>query len=127
MKINPQSRLEIAYSVRFELCARFPAAFAPRDGIKKPLKIGIFHDIRVAAPEIKFFGLKLALKNYCSRRSYLRALIEGAPRIDLDGQPNGFVTKEQADLAKIHLETRDSSFSKSPTDSVTSAAISAAE
>ena len=47
-----------------------------------------------------------ALRLYCSNRFYLQSCIEGAPRIDLDGEVAGQVTAEEAANATQRLAQR---------------------
>jgi sRNA-binding protein len=51
--------------------------------------------------------LRLALRAYCGHGAHLRALIEGAPRIDLDGAPSGHVTTDAALAAAAELQNRE--------------------
>ena len=81
---------------------RYPALFAAAD--PKPLKIGIHHDLLERHPELDLPGLKRALTLYTSRFSYQKALTKlGAIRMDLDGNPAGEVTEEQAEIARQRL------------------------
>ncbi len=85
----------------------FPAAFVTLSEPRRPpLKVGIHLDvvIRVRAPAIKPGEIADALRFYCGGLAYLRALVEGAPRPDLDGEPAGAVTTEEAADAKVKIE-----------------------
>jgi ProP effector len=82
----------------------FPACFALFQQRRKPLKLGIRDDVLAAlngAITVKEAGL--ALKIYTSNRFYLQASIEGAVRIDLNGNTAGHVTAEEAANAKQRL------------------------
>lgn len=60
----------------------YPALFgAPA----RPLKRGIFHDLRAAHPEFDVSELKLALAQHTRSTRYLRAVAAGEPRHDLLG------------------------------------------
>ncbi len=76
---------------------KFPAAFSRLSHRQRqPLKIGIHHDIAAALPELGPVKISCALHHYVSDPAYHRAVIEGAPRIDLDGNPAGAVTASEA-------------------------------
>jgi ProP effector len=81
---------------------RYPKCFVRREIKRRPLKIGIRLDLAAAGLEPGPLGL--ALKVYCANSGYLRAMHEGAPRIDLDGLPAGVVTAEDAAHAARVLE-----------------------
>ena len=73
------------------LCDRFPQTF-DRNG-PRPLKVGVYGDVLAALGEaVRPRDLQSALRFYTSNRGYLRALLAGACRIDLDGKPAGTVT-----------------------------------
>jgi ProP effector len=82
------------------LRAKFPACFARLDRrSRQPLKLKIHTDILAAAPDIDPINIGRALKLYTSHVAYLSQCVEGKDRVDLDGQPAGVVTKEQAAYA----------------------------
>ena len=65
----------------------FPKAFV-KDGEVKPLKIGIFDDLkeRIASVEgLSITKVRAALRMYTARLKYLYSVKEGVARIDLDG------------------------------------------
>ena len=69
------------------LYTTFPKAFV-KDGQVKPLKIGIFEDLRQRVASIEGLSVskvRAALRLYTSRLKYLYSVKEGAKRIDLDG------------------------------------------
>jgi ProP effector len=85
-----------------KLAELFPTCFtAEASGPHRPLKIGIYTDLRVR-------GLKAAeagvLGVYTKRWAYLKALAAGGPRYDLDGNPCGEVTAEQMADAQAKIE-----------------------
>jgi ProP effector len=86
-----------------KLAKRFPAAFALSN--RKPLKLGIRDDLlaRGVAPEVASAGLRL----YCWNGRYFKAVKAGAPRIDLDGNPAGVVTADEAEHAARKLVEMD--------------------
>lgn len=86
------------------LCREFPAAFVHYQGRRRPLKVGIFHDILDRlGPAIDQKLLRRALGAYVRNFGYLRALQPGADRIDLAGEPCGTVTAEEAAHAALVL------------------------
>lgn len=74
------------------LHARFPKCFADYGERKTPLKIGIYHDLRKACPDLKAKALHYALVDYTGGPTYHHACVVGAPRIDLEGNLVGTVT-----------------------------------
>ena len=65
----------------------FPKAFV-KDGEVKPLKIGIFDDLkeRIASVDgLSITKVRAALRMYTARLKYLYSVKEGVARIDLDG------------------------------------------
>jgi ProP effector len=69
---------------------------------RQPLKIDIFRDV-VERPPLTRAEAKSAFNYYCGGFTYLRALLEGAPRLDLDGAQVGVVTAEEAEHARDKL------------------------
>lgn len=73
----------------------FPNCFLPGPQ-KRPLKIGIHNDLLVhphfASKPKKFkYAIRAALHDYCDTDSYRTCRIDGATRIDLNGEPTGIV------------------------------------
>jgi ProP effector len=85
-----------------ELAGRFPG-IAARGVDRRPLKVGIFHDIVAAAPDIEAKQIKRALRWYVSGMHYLANLQEGAVRVGLDGVPAGTVIAAEAEHARGRL------------------------
>lgn len=86
--------LEILYEM-------FPQAFI-KTGNCKPLKIGIFEDLKVAIggkEGLSLSKVRAALRYYTTRLRYLYSLKEGAKRVGLDGVEGEAVTKDHADDA----------------------------
>jgi ProP effector len=101
MEKNRNLHRAIALRVRFDLAEKFPLCFARKGCPKKPLKVGIFGDLRTAWPELQYFSLKLGLADYCAGPSYQAALmVAGAWRYDLEGNRCDVVTEEQATRAR---------------------------
>ena len=96
----PKPREITADAVLALLTETFPRCFSVYERRRKPLKVGIDRDILerlggAIAPN----ELSSALRSYTSNRLYQLAMRDGAPRIDLDGNPAGSVTAEQAEAA----------------------------
>lgn len=96
------------------LRAYFPDCFKDMKEIK-PLKIGIKQDLvkALSVREDIVLGDKAcmvsSLAYYVGSISYHKTMIEGAARIDLQGNPSGTVTKEEA----LHaIECRKTKLSK---------------
>jgi ProP effector len=86
------------------LVERFPATFVlEKYRPHRPLKVGIIPDIRERCPEFKSRLLALTLHLYTGRLMYLQGTVAGAARIDLDGNPAGEVTTEEAKHAASRL------------------------
>jgi sRNA-binding protein len=77
-----------------------PAVFAR--GIK-PLKIGIYHDMRSRYPNATATDLSDWFAKWTSSRSYLERLAKHrrVQRYDLDGEPVGIVSDEERTLAQF--------------------------
>ena len=68
-----------------------------------PLKVGIAAAIPARCRAIERRALKMALTAYTGRVMYLRGLVAGAARLDLDGNPAGEVTARDAEYAAAKL------------------------
>ena len=68
-----------------------------------PLKVGIAADIPARCPAVERRVLSVALSAYARRVMYLRGLVAGAARVDLDGNPAGEVTARDAEYAAAKL------------------------
>jgi ProP effector len=87
------------------LCERFPAAFFLYERKRKPLKIGIHHDVAaMLGDEIDAKRMRRAMRHYFVNAVFLAAMKEGAIRIDLDGKPAGVVTADEAMHAGTALD-----------------------
>ena len=93
------------------LKAYFPLAFvSPKD--VKPLKKGIKQDLakrlstlETIVTEDKACMIK-SLSYYVNTIAYHKSILEGAARIDLDGQPDGVVTAEEARYSLDRQQTK---------------------
>ncbi len=96
-----------------ELCTKFPKAFTTDEQQVKPLKMGIYEDLKVAlglkgnyqseAKKQKRF-LREALKLYSESPAYLKKISQQLSRIDLEGKRTERVTEEYAKIAGMMLE-----------------------
>jgi ProP effector len=68
-----------------------------------PLKVGIAAAIPARCPAIERHALAAALTVYTRRIMYLRSLVAGAARVDLDGNRCGEVTTRDAEYAAAKL------------------------
>lgn len=100
---GPSRRTQKILETRRMLVERFPNAFCPKGAVKKPLKVGIRHDLIAAAPQ-EWAWLGAALADYCGGPLYLRSVVEGAERVDLDGNVVGIVTECEARYSAKKLE-----------------------
>jgi ProP effector len=90
------------------LAETFPRCFFVFERRRRPLKLGIHGDVLAALDgAITKEECATALRLYCSNASYLKASIEGAPRIDLNGNAAGSVSTEEAANAKQRLAQRE--------------------
>ena len=69
----------------------------------RPLKVGIAAAIPARCPAVERRVLRVALTAYTGRVMYLRGLVAGAARVDLDGNPAGEVTARDAEYAAAKL------------------------
>jgi sRNA-binding protein len=82
----------------------YPDTFALSGQPKNPLKIGIFQDLFGIHPEIDGYHLGQFLRWYTSKWSYLEAIIEKKPRLDLEGAVCGQITDHQIAIAASELK-----------------------
>jgi ProP effector len=97
--------VENAQSTIAVLADLFPKCFAVFEQRRKPLKLGIHHDIMAALNgAITPRECANAMRRYCGNVGYLAACVEGALRIGLNGEAAGTVSSDEADNAKQRLE-----------------------
>lgn len=90
---------------RNALLERLQAEFAVfRDCL--PLAIGIHKQLMERMPDLDKNKVRIAMHSHTASTRYLKALTEGAPRFDLDGQQVGEVTAEQQTVAVQTLRER---------------------
>jgi|SRR6185436_1733306 len=90
--------------VRAILARRFSQCFRGFSQPKLPLKTGIVVDAIIACPDIKPHAVALAIADYCRGASYHAAMVEGAARVDLDGNAAGLVSRRAAERARRILK-----------------------
>jgi ProP effector len=106
-----KQRLTAALDLIGILAERFPACFAVNPSYRRPLKLGIHVDILAQLSNtIEPRDLSAALRIYTANVKYLKALVTGADRVDLNGMPAGMVTAEHADIAKTQYTRRRRAF-----------------
>ncbi len=88
-----------------ELFEKFPNTFFRDLAEIRPLKKGIYHDIRGTLP-VSSRILHGAIGLYTQRQPYLRALADGKDRIDLSGKSVEPVTEEERQHALALLKTK---------------------
>ncbi|WP_454720823.1 MULTISPECIES: ProQ/FinO family protein [Cupriavidus] len=86
----------------WRLQRHFPRAFPKNPAPKLPLKQGILDD---AAQQLDTLGLtreqlQQAIAAWCQGSRYWACLVEGAARVDLQGNPVGSVSGDQAARAR---------------------------
>lgn len=124
--------LELAqYGVAL-LRSYFPAAFKPMSQIQ-PLKKGIKEDLvkRLSTLEGVVTDDKAcmvkSLSFYVNTAAYHRSVIEGVDRLDLDGQPAGKVTPEEAKYSLEKLNHKKSGSSSTTAHALTSTTMPASD
>jgi len=97
-----QKRHQAAAAAIRLLAEFYPKCFSIYEGRRCPLKLNIHLDIQAALDSaITLTELHSALGAYCSNPVYLGALRNGAPRLDLDGEPAGSVSADE----EVHART----------------------
>jgi len=101
-KVRKRATVSAAFAL---LAERWPKAFAVYEGRRRPLKVGIYHDLLAPLDgAITPAELAYTLSCYVNNERYLRACSRaGAARIDLNGALAGHVTPEQANHARFKL------------------------
>ena len=65
----------------------------------KPLALGIDQDLAAALPQFDTALVMRALSNHCRRPRYLKSLVRGGKRFDLNNRPKGEVSAEEQAVA----------------------------
>ena len=88
-----------------QLATRFPALFARPQPL--PLKLRIQQDVQQRAPGVfTRKALSIFLQRHTTGTAYLKALVNGTDRFDLDGQAAGTVADEHREAARAELARR---------------------
>jgi sRNA-binding protein len=86
------------------LVETYPKTFTIIESKRRPLKIGIYSDLAAALDgAITEDEIKRTMRHYTSSEGYLKNLLCGAWRFDLDGKVVGVVTRTEEDHAKRRL------------------------
>lgn len=83
---EPQPDFTEQQKIIAELAKLYPQTFFVDPKQRKPLMIGIFHQLIAVMPEMTKKRLRSALKFYCNHFDYLTALHRETHRIDLNGE-----------------------------------------
>jgi ProP effector len=100
-------RTDEAIAVIRTLAERWPKTFYPEVKKRKPLKVGIFEDLKAAAPDIDPKMLRLALRVYTTSGAYLVACSKGHKRMDLNGNAVEEVSERDRARAAEILAARE--------------------
>jgi ProP effector len=103
--MTPDERQKREAVIR-DLAAHWPQCFAVNATQRRPLKIGIAEEVR-AMGLFTDAEVSEALTFYAHNTGYLKALVAGAVRIGLDGEPAGTVTADQEAFAQRELARRE--------------------
>ena len=101
--MTPEERQKREAAIRI-LAERWPKCFAVDEKRRRPLKVGIAEEARALLPDI---DVSAALALYTHSTSYMKALVAGAVRIGLDGEPTGTVTAVHEAFARRELAKRE--------------------
>jgi ProP effector len=85
-----------------ELAELYPGAFSTDPSLVRPLAIGV-KEMLLQQCKLSPKSIGDALRRYTGSTGYLKATVEGAARVDLDGQAAGTVTMCQAEHAQRRL------------------------
>jgi ProP effector len=89
------------------LAERWPACFSVFEQRRRPMKLDIHRDILAALDgAVTPVELGRAMRFYVGNLWYLRMMAAGVAPIDLDGNPSGAVSAEEADGAAARLASR---------------------
>lgn len=99
---NIKKTLDILYQV-------FPKTFI-KDGDCKPLKVGIFEDLKekISSDDannlLSHTKIRQAIRMYTTKLKYLYSIKEGVKRVDLDGNDCGECTLEHQEHAQMSIQ-----------------------
>jgi len=104
----------IVETVLAVLVERYPQCFVLLESKRRPLKVGIAADVIANHPDLKPSHIGVALHRYTRAIPYMAQLIEGTPRVGLDGAPAGAVSASEASHAIAKLKGRGRRVAKLP-------------
>jgi ProP effector len=105
VSIETDKKYTAAQNTITALADLYPACFAVFQERRKPLKLGIRDEIIAAlAGAATPQEIARALRRYCGNVGYLKASVEGASRIGLNGEVVGQVSAEEASNARQRLQ-----------------------
>lgn len=83
----------------------FPAAFPKKPDPKVPLKLGVSDDLCARSKQLGLTEdeIKLAVATWCKGTRYWNVMLKDAPRLALDGTPDGVVTEAESAHATFQL------------------------
>ncbi|NLO81255.1 MAG: prop expression regulator [Xanthomonadaceae bacterium] len=105
-----RARAAQARALLERLAARYPDCFTRNAEKIRPLAIGIQQKLRAELAEdpefqdVPGWQIRQALAIYTRSLSYLKALIEGRPRVNLDGSTAGEVTAQEQAHAQARFD-----------------------
>jgi ProP effector len=90
----------LSVQINYKKLRKLAPVFGPK--IFSSLKIGIHENVIRAHPQ--FCGwVGRIMRHHTSKRGYLRKMVAGAQRVDLNGEPAGLVTEKEAEIAANRL------------------------
>lgn len=72
----------------------------------RPLALGIHKIIMERMPQVEAAQLRLAMRIHTSSTRYLKTLLTGKERFNLDAEPMGEISEEQREIARTTLRER---------------------
>ena len=103
-KLNANNIIEI-------LVDKFPLAFSLKTDQKNPLAICIHQQLFAADTGLGRKVIRIGLAAYVRRASYLKAIVAGVSRVNLDGSNSGLVTESEVmysvELLSKRLESKN--------------------
>jgi len=90
-----EAKLQRVFQMLDVLYERWPALFK-MSGPRPAMAVGIHRDIIAAAPDLHAGDVRKAVRYYALSGNYIEAVVAGAVRYNLYGQPAGVVTETEA-------------------------------
>ena len=112
--MDTKDKLTDANQVLQYLAQQFPECFILK-GQAKPLKVGLFNDLAERLQDdacVSKTQLRVAIRRYTSSWRYLKSIQKGVQRVDLDGNPCGFLEDEHVVFAQEKLKESQEKFKK---------------